>query len=199
MSESVRRLEAYVLTTFASEPTGHDHYHMFQVRDMALRIAETEGGDTGIIELAALAHDIGDKKFYPDRLEGEAATRAALESSGVPAETAERVMHIVGSVSFSGGKVPESLEGKIVQDADRLFALGAVGIARAFAFGGSRSRPMYDPDNKDSASTVGHFYEKLLLLKERLNTKTAAAIAEDRHAFMEEFLRRFYEEWNTKL
>ncbi len=214
MREHIQKLEAKVKELLSGEGTGHDWYHIKQVRDMALRIAETEGGDKELIELAALAHDIGDRKFHASEEEGEAKTRKILEACGLSARTVDTVMDIVHNVSFKGAASSNSmasLEGKIVQDADRLYALGAIGVARAFAYGGWKQRPLYDPEaetdlNKGvdeyyknpAASTVHHFYEKLFLLKDRMNTTTAKRIAEKRHKVMEDFLKQFYAEWDGK-
>lgn len=130
MRETIDRVERRVKEILSGESTGHDWYHIKQVRDMALRIAEKEGGDRDVVELGALVHEVGDRKFYPNKEEGIAATRKVLAEAEVPGETLEKVMHIAETISFSGGKIPDSLEGKIVQDADRVFALGAIGIAR---------------------------------------------------------------------
>jgi uncharacterized protein len=137
-------------------------------------------------------------------------SKNATKEFEIPDDLQEKVLAIIDSMSFSSGKVPESLEGKIVQDADRLDSIGAIGIARAFAFGGSKNRPMYQPEvghelHSDfetyanaKSHTINHFYEKLLLLKSRLHTPTAIHIGEERHAFMEQFLNQFYREWNGK-
>ncbi|HUO56355.1 MAG TPA: HD domain-containing protein [Candidatus Paceibacterota bacterium] len=166
-----------------------------------------------LVELAALAHDVGDRKFYATEEEGEQKTITLLAESGVQSDVSEKIMDIIRKLSFKGAGVADdmpTLEGMIVQDADRLYALGAIGIARAFAYGGAKGRPIYDPEippenhhSKDAyytsvSPTINHFYEKLLLLKDRMNTKTARMIAEKRHVFMQEFLDRFYAEWDAK-
>lgn len=197
MGEEIRKVEGRVKEILSGEATGHDWYHIQHVRDMALRINAKEGGDQHVVELAALVHEIGDRKFYPDKAEGLAATRKVLMDAGVLGETMEKVMHIADTISFSGGKIPESLEGKIVQDADRMFAQGAIGIARAFAFGSKKDRMIYDPEKKVS-TTIQHFYDKLLLLKDMMNTKTGKEIAQERHEYMEDFLKQFYAEWGEK-
>ena len=138
MQDILLRVEGKVKELLAGEATGHDWYHVKQVRDMSLRIAKVEGGDTELIELAALAHDVGDRKFFGSEAEGEAVTRKVLSECGVDSEMLEKVMDIVNRVSFKGAGVLDdmpTLEGKIVQDADRLYALGAIGIARTFAYG----------------------------------------------------------------
>lgn len=198
MGEEIRKVEEKVKEILSGEATGHDWYHIQQVRDMALRINAKEGGDNVVVELAALAHEIGDRKFYPEKSEGLAATRKALVEAGVPGDVVEKVMHIADTISFSGGKIPESLEGRIVQDADRMFALGAIGIARAFAFGGNKERMIHDSSSKNAPTTINHFYEKLLLLKDKMNTATGKEIAASRHKYMEDFLQRFHAEWEGK-
>ena len=213
MRDIIEKVEAKVKELLSNEATGHDWWHLKQVRDMALRIAQTEGGDLELIELAALAHDIGDRKFFASEEEGEERTRQVLTDCGVSQELLERVMDIVHRVSFKGAGSADdmpTLEGKIVQDADRLYALGAIGIARTFAYGGAKGRPIHDPHNvpnlhktKDTyyastSPTINHFYEKLLLLKDRMHTQTAKEIAKGRHQFLEEFLERFAAEWDAK-
>lgn len=199
MRDVIEKAQARVKELLIHESTGHDWYHIKQVRDLAMRIAGVEGGDKEIIELAALVHDVGDHKFYPTKEEGQAVTRKVLEDAGATPEVVEKVMSIVGTMSFSTGKVPETFEGKIVQDADRIFALGAIGIARAFAFGGKKDRLIYDPERpQDFSTTIGHFYEKLLTLKDKLNTKTGKEIAQTRHHYIEKFLKQFYDEWEGK-
>jgi uncharacterized protein len=182
---------------------------------MALRIAEKEGGDKALIEIAALVHDIGDYKLHDNEEAGHAATPALLKACGVPQELAERVVYIAHRVSFKGVDVPDdmsTLEGKIVQDADRLDAIGAIAIARVFTYGGAKGRAIYNPEipltfkqtseeymskNKQSSS-FHHFFEKLLYLKDRIHTQTARNIAEQRHKFMEEYIEQFKKEWEAK-
>ncbi len=213
MQETIKKVEMAVKELLTGEGTGHDWYHIKQVRDMALRIAAIEGGDKELIELAALAHDVGDRKFYPTPEAGEAATRELLQRCGVSAEMTEKVMDIVDRVSFKGARVQDdmsTLEGKIVQDADRLYALGAIGVARCFAYGGSKGRPLYNPEEKllqatdveqyykNVTSSLAHFQEKLFHLKERIHTKTARTIAEERDAYLHDFYDRFMAEWEAK-
>ncbi len=214
MRDVIERVEVRVKELFSGDATGHDWWHVKQVRDMALRIAQAEGGDVELVELAALSHDMGDRKFFESEDAGREMTRKTLAECGVPADLLEKVLDIAQRVSFKGAASVDdmpTLEGKIVQDADRLYALGAIGIARAFAYGGAKNRPMYDPETdavltksgeeyytKPSSSTIHHFYEKLLLLKDRMHTDTAKKIAEGRHEFMETFLKRFMDEWDAK-
>ena len=195
------------------EGSGHDWWHVVRVINNAKTIAKTEGGDIFIIELGALMHDIADHKFHKgDMTVGPRITRELLTEIGVADDIVGKVAYIVENVSFKGGlniHKMQSIEGKIVQDADRLDALGAIGIARTFAFGGAMGKEIYNPAKKPSkftsidevqkdltqGHTINHFYEKLLLLKDKLNTSTAKKIAERRHVFMESYLKQFYAEW----
>ncbi|MFD2445768.1 HD domain-containing protein [Bacillus sp. CGMCC 1.16607] len=194
-----------------NDSTGHDWFHVDRVRNNALHIYEQEQkGDRFIIEMAALLHDISDEKLNESKEEGQQILQSLLEGLQLPNEITTRVKEIIDSISFSGGEKKEltSWEAKIVQDADRLDAIGAIGIARTFAYGGKKGQPLYHPDfevrenmsieeyRNGKSSSIHHFYEKLLLLKDRLNTESAKSIAEKRHAYMEEFLSQFYQEWN---
>lgn len=173
-----------------------------------MRIWEAEGGDRDIVELAAMLHDVDDRKLFGG--DPDLCTHARMIMGGDFDEvTKGAVCAIIRNISFKGtdSKVPDSLEGKIVQDADRLDAIGAIGIARAFAYGGSKGRKMYDPADRpkldmgeeqyfaNTGTTVNHFYEKLLLLKDMMNTNTGKAMAQHRHDVMENFLTEFYDEW----
>jgi len=166
---------------------GHDTAHSLRVYKNALEIAGNEPGcDMTVVSLAALLHDVDDHKLFNH--ENNENAREFLSNSGVPNEKIEEICSVINSVSFSKnrGKKPETIEGKIVQDADRLDAMGAIGIARTFAFGGEHGRSIEE--------SVMHFHEKLLLLKDEMNTESARKIAESRHAFLEEFLSHYYEE-----
>ncbi len=212
--EVVRRTAEWVRGRLEGEGTGHDWWHVDRVRKTALRLAAEEGADGFVVELAALLHDVADHKFHGgDDTVGPRVAREWLRSLGVDGDTTDHVCEIVGGVSYRGAGVPTPMrtaEGKVVQDADRLDAVGAVGIARAFAFGGSRGRPLHDPNEPPVAhasfeaykasggSTVNHFHEKLLLLRERMNTAAARRVAEGRHRFMEEYLERFHAEWDGR-
>lgn len=197
---------------FEHDTTGHDWWHVYRVTRLALHIGKCEGANIGLVEPAALTHDTDDWKLsggkgYPNAIR-------ILSSAGYTKQQVTDILAIVEQVSFKGAGVdttPSSLEAKVVQDADRLDAIGAIGIARAFAFGGSKNRPIFLPDvepvfhrNFDEykaaiGHTINHFYEKLLLLKDRMNTPTAKAIARERHDFMVSFLHQFYKEWDFKL
>ena len=202
---------AFVKQQLAADATGHDWWHVHRVWKMALTLAEQEGGDLFVIQLSALLHDIADWKFHDgDDKKGEVVAREWIVSRGVDEEIVKQVCQIISQVSFKGAGVEvqmHTLEGKIVQDADRLDALGTIGIARAFAYGGYKGRQMYNPDvapikhqtfeqyKANQGTTLNHFYEKLFLLKDRMNTATAKEIAEERHRYMEEFVERFKKEW----
>lgn len=214
MSGPISAIAATVRSRMEGEGSGHDWWHVYRVWQMAKRLAGEEGANLEIVELAALCHDIADWKFRDgDDTAGPRETRELLEKHGVDDATIDAVCEIVATLSFKGAGVSsemKSIEGKCVQDADRLDAIGAIGIARAFAYGGHAGRPMHDPEHavvlhatseayKTSKSpTIAHFHEKLLLLKDRMQTATGRRIAEERHAFMETFLARFQEEWEGK-
>jgi uncharacterized protein len=203
--------EEFVKKQMVADSTGHDWFHVDRVRDNALRIAEREKqGDRFIIEMAALLHDIPDEKLNSSIQEGQNKLSDFLEGIPLSTDLSLKITEVINSISFRGGerKTMSSWEAKIVQDADRLDAVGAIGIARVFAFGGKKGQPIYHPDitirekmtleeyRHGKSSSIHHFYEKLLLLKDLLNTDTAKTMAEDRHRFMEEFLSQFYQEWN---
>ncbi|MBE7008042.1 MAG: HD domain-containing protein [Ruminococcaceae bacterium] len=180
---------AYIQDLFRGNSGGHDAAHSLRVYRNALLIAEGEPGcDTEIIALAALLHDADDHKLF--QTEGNANARSFLNAQKVAPEKIERICEAINAVSFSQnrGRRPETLEGRIVQDADRLDALGAIGIARTFAYGGEHGRSLDE--------SVAHFHEKLLLLKDELNTETARRLAEPRHAFLERFLEEYEKESN---
>jgi uncharacterized protein len=204
--------EAFARAALAHDSSGHDWSHVERVRRVAQTIAHAERADRFICALAALLHDVADYKIAGDEATGLARVRGWLEAHSADTATTDRVMDIIATMSFAGGERPAmtTLEGKIVQDADRLDAIGAVGVARAFAFGGAKGRAMHDPTQAPrermsveeyrapSAPTINHFYEKLLLLKDRMNTPFARQMAEQRHQFMLTFLDQFYAEWDGR-
>lgn len=208
------RIAEKVKKDLENEGSGHDWWHVYRVWKMAKRIAKEESADTFVVELAVLLHDIKDWKFHNgDESVGPKVARELFTEQGVPIKIIDHVCEIIQTVSFKGaGVVTEmkTLEGKVVQDADRLDAIGAIGIARAFAYGGSKNRPVYNPNQKpvlhqmqeevfkSESPTINHFYEKLLLLKDRMNTKTGKKIAKERHEFMEKYLERFFKECEGK-
>jgi len=205
--------ENYIRQTFETEGSGHDWWHIYRVWKLAVQIQKNEGGDLFIIEMAALLHDLDDWKLKSgNHLENK--TQQWLEKLEVTKVEKAKIIEVIQQVSFKGAGVETpalSAEAKIVQDADRLDAIGAIGIARTFAYGGNKNRLIYKPEIKpemhenfeayknSTAPTINHFYEKLLLLKERLNTDSAKEIAKGRHKFMEDFLQRFFEEWEGKI
>lgn len=202
--------ESFARDVLTGESSGHDWWHIQRVRSLARTIAEAERADVFICELAALLHDIADPKISGDWATGLARVRDWLAVHDVPGDASERVIEIIATISFAGGSkpVPRTLEGRVVQDADRLDAIGAIGIARAFAYGGAHGRVLYDPEVAPRATmtaeeyrghqtpTVNHFYEKLLSLKERMNTEYARRLADHRHQVMQAFLDEFYAEWD---
>lgn len=190
--EAVRN---YVYREFSGEGTGHDFFHLERVVKTALRIARQEDADLFMTELAAWLHDVGDHKLNNGVDRSEEQIAAILNELKTPDDVIRNVIEIVSQVSFSKGKKAESLEAKIVQDADRLDAIGAIGLARVFAFGGSKNREIHNPKHPDQ-TTIQHFYDKLLKLKDLMNTATAQQIALDRHIYLEAFLERFYKEWH---
>lgn len=183
---------------FASDSSGHDFAHTLRVCRMAERIARQEGANVPLVKLAALLHDVDDHKLSPDTADTKSRAAAFLQSQSVDAETAKTVLRIIGQVSFSRNTLPpDTLEGKCVQDADRLDAMGAIGIARTFAYGGAHGRPVYVPG--DDRCSIAHFYEKLLLLKDRMNTPAGKALAEERDRFLRTFLDTFLSEWSDEI
>ncbi|MFC7365475.1 MULTISPECIES: HD domain-containing protein [Bhargavaea] len=181
---------------FGEDATGHDVRHTLRVYRMAMRLADAEGADRELVGLAAMLHDADDPKLF-DSGDGLPNARAFMAEQGIGSAQTEAVCTIIDEVSFSknGGKRPSTVEGMVVQDADRLDAIGAIGIARTFAFGGNRGQPIHDPD-RDTGTSIAHFHEKLLKLKDLMNTEEARRIAEERHRYMEAFLEEFHEEWN---
>ncbi|HAL49824.1 MAG: Metal dependent phosphohydrolase [Candidatus Uhrbacteria bacterium GW2011_GWD2_41_121] len=207
----IQKTAQYAKETLFGDASGHDWWHVYRVWKSAINIAKGEKADLFIVEITALLHDIADYKLHDgDDSIGPRKAREWLESLSVDADAIDHVASIIANMSFKGAGVEsklETLEGRIVQDADRLDAIGAIGIARTFAYGGSKGREMYDPEVKpemhtsfdkyknNSSPTINHFYEKLLLLKDLMNTETAKQIAKDRHEFMEGYLDEFYKEW----
>ena len=208
--EIIDRAAAYVREKFENEYSGHDWFHTLRVFKTATRIAEAEGADLVTVQLAALLHDVDDRKLSPETYEDKANAREFLSENNVDSGKIEGICRIIGEISFAENCVPSTLEGKCVQDADRLDAIGAIGIARAFAYGGNHNRLMYHPDIapnpnmsreeyvKSNSTTVNHFHEKLFKLTDMMNTDTAKAIAKERDAYMRDFLAKFLDEWEGK-
>ena len=192
----IEEAKAFAKEIFAGDASGHDFDHTLRVFRTATRIAKEEGADILTVQLAALLHDVDDHKLSPETSDGKLRAAEFLHSHGVGKERTAHIIKIIDTISFSANKgAPDSIEGKCVQDADRLDAIGAIGIARTFAFGGSRGRAIYDPAGEDKTTSIQHFYDKLLLLKDRMNTRTGKAMALQRHEYMLGFLEEFYREW----
>lgn len=202
--------ESFVKSILGEDNSGHDWWHIQRVRTTALQIAKVENADLLIVELAALLHDIDDWKVAGEYT-GQSRARRWLGDSNADPGIIERVCEVIDGVSFKGANVNTTTsdpECKVVQDADRLDAIGAIGIARTFAYGGSRGRGIYNPEippvmhnnfnqyQKSNAPTINHFYEKLLLLKDLMQTETGRVYAKQRHEFMLRYLDQFYAEWN---
>ncbi len=209
----LQRTAAYIKAEFSADSSGHDWWHIYRVWKNAITICEQEGGDGFIVQLAALLHDLDDWKFNEAGDETPHRAKAWLDSLAIDPSVTDAVCRIIMHISYKGAGVEnkmDSLEGFIVQDADRLDAIGAIGIGRAFAYGGWKNRPLYDPElppqlhqtfeqyKNSKSATINHFYEKLLLLKDMMNTTTAKRIAEQRHAVMVQFLEQFMNEWEGK-
>ena len=207
----IEKTIVFVKDILEADASGHDWYHIERVYKLAQIIAKEEGGDRFIIEMAALLHDVADEKLNESEEAGLKRVDNYLTSLHISSEEQMHILHIIMNMSYKGGhggKV-ETLEGKIVQDADRLDALGAIGIARTFAYGGAKGRLMYDPMvppreamtkeeyRKSNDPSLNHFYEKLLKLKDLMNTECAKRLAEERHLYMEQFIEQFMKEWNV--
>jgi len=210
--KTIEKTRRHVESLLAGDGSGHDWWHVYRVWNVAGKLAQAEGADRSVVELAALLHDIADWKFHDgDDAIGPRKAREWLENQRTDENTIHHVCDIVATISYKGAGVAtpmRTLEGKVVQDADRLDAIGAQGIARTFAYGGHKNRLIYHPGQKpvlhrsfeeykkNDGHTINHFYEKLLLLKDRMNTEAGRKMAEERHLFMEQFLDRFFREWN---
>lgn len=211
----LKQTEVHVRNALEGESSGHDWWHVYRVWKTAIYIGECEEADQFVVQLAALLHDIGDWKAHEGDISiGPRLAREWLERLQVSKSVILEVCDIVQTISFKGAGVKSPMkttEGMVVQDADRLDAIGAIGIVRACAYGGHKGREIYNPNippqlhisfeeyKKNKSPTINHFYEKLLLLKDRMNTDTAKKMAESRHKFMEQFLERFFEEWDGKV
>ncbi|GAA4762040.1 MULTISPECIES: HD domain-containing protein [Flavobacterium] len=203
---------AFVKKQLEGAEGGHDWFHIERVYKNSLLIANGEDCNLTVVKLGALLHDIADSKFHGgDETVGPKTARIFLENENTDEETIQHVINIIENISFKGGNFEKKFNSKeleIVQDADRLDAIGAIGVARAFNYGGFKNRALYNPEiqpnfnmtkeeyKKSESPTLNHFYEKLLLLKDKMNTETGKKIAEERHEFMEQFLSQFYAEWD---
>ena len=210
MQDAIERTEEYVKQNMKEyKDATHDWFHIERVWKTAKKIAQEEGADMFIVEMAALLHDIDDFKFNENGT--TLKSKSWLESLGLDSDTIDKIVHIVENISFKGSAEEnkiQTLEGKVVQDADRLDAIGAFGVACAFTYAGYKNIPIFNPAveirnnmsfdeyKKNEGSAINHFHEKLLLLKDRMNTKTGKFLAEDRHNFMETYLKQFFKEAN---
>jgi uncharacterized protein len=208
----INKTKDYVKSKLDGEGTGHDFWHILRVYKTSIYIGEKENADLFVVELAALLHDIADWKFNEGSTDmGSKLSKEWLEGLGVEDCIIDKITKIIGTMSFKGGTTnanQETIEGKVVQDADRLDALGAIGIGRAFAYGGYKERELHNPNiapqkynsfeeyKKSTGTTTNHFYEKLLLLKDLMNTETGKSMAKERHKFMEDYLDQFFREWD---
>ena len=215
MSDIIRRTADFVQKELYGAEGGHDWWHINRVWNLSKHIALTEKADLLVVELGALLHDIADSKFHSgDETIGPLKAGNFLKSLNVDSDIIAHIENIITNISFKGGRVKQtfqSIELDIIQDADRLDAMGAIGIARTFNYGGHKNREIYNPHiepnlnmtkeeyKNSSAPSINHFYEKLLLLKDRMNTETGRKMAERRHQFMEDYLNEFYSEWKGEL
>ena len=213
--EIINKTIGFVKDTLADAEGGHDWFHTLRVFNNSLFISKNESVDTFVVSLGALLHDIADSKFHNgDETIGPKVAREFLFEQNVDSKIIEHVVNIIENISFKGGKHNQNFrspELDVIQDADRLDSMGAIGIARTFSYGGYKNRGIYDPDvhpnlamtkeeyKKSTAPSLNHFYEKLLLLKDRMNTSTGKVMAMHRHKYMEEFLDEFFQEWNGVL
>lgn len=200
----------FVKNTFHDDYSGHDYFHTLRVYKMATRIAEQENADLVVVQLAAILHDVDDIKLSPETYANKDRAVDFLRKHSISEAMIKKICNIISDVSFRGtdSTTPETIEGKCVQDADRLDAMGAIGIARAFAYGGNHNRIIYNPEikpilNMDAdkyqshiSTTINHFYEKLFQLKELMNTDTAIRIAEQRENYMKIYISEFLDEWD---
>lgn len=207
----IKSAREFVNAELGGDSSGHDWWHVHRVTELAKKIAGIENANIFICELAALLHDIADEKLNQDEATGVNKVKTWMVNNRVDEESATHILEIITTMSFKGGtqkKEMSTLEGKIVQDADRLDAMGAMGISRTFCYSGFKGRLIHHPDMKPrenltleeyrsgNDTSIMHFYEKLLKLKDTINTKTAKELAEGRHQFIETFLEQFYEEWD---
>jgi uncharacterized protein len=212
-NDIIQKTTEYIKQEFGDDSSGHDWWHIYRVWKNAITICRYEKADVFVVQLAALLHDLDDWKFNESEDETPQHAKAWMESCQIDTRIIEKVCEIIMHISYKGANVEnkmKSVEGFIVQDADRLDAIGAIGIGRAFAYGGYKNRPMYDPESSNQmhasfeeyknskSATINHFHEKLLLLKDMMNTSTAKRIAEQRHEVMLRFLDQFMNEWEGR-
>lgn len=206
----IEKIEAFVQAKFQEDATGHDWHHIQRVRKLALHIAKQEEANLHLVEIIALLHDVIDDKLIVDKTAAEEELKAVLRSVELSDAQINEILTIIDNIGFKGGngEILPSVEARIVQDADRLDALGAIGIARTFMYSGAKGQAMYDPKiavretmsyeqyRKEKSTAINHFFEKLFLLKDTLHTDTAKQIAKERHQYMQSFVAQFMKEWN---
>ncbi len=206
----ITNLENYVRNIHSGDSSGHDWYHIDRVRNLAVHLARKEKADEFIVECSALVHDVIDDKLHTDLISQKEQLVETLSNLLQNSDQVKDIIYIIENISFKGGNgvIPNTLEGKIVQDADRLDAIGAIGVARTFAYGGKKNRSMFNPNfeirenmtleeyRSDQSSSLHHFYEKILKLKELMNTPSAYEMAKERHSYVENFIEQFMKEWN---
>lgn len=206
----ISEAERFCKSELEHDTSGHDWWHIHRVVQMAQRLAREEGADSFICTIAALLHDVADEKLNDSKESGLLKVRNWLEEQQLQQDELEHIMEIISNMSYNGGTNPpmRTLEGQVVQDADRLDAIGAIAIARAFQYAGWKGHPIHDPNlppresmtaeeyRNGKTTAINHFYEKLLKLKDRVNTPSAKVIAEERHRYMEQYVERFYKEWD---
>jgi len=195
MDNKIEEVKYYVKNILSLEATGHDYFHSLRVMNNAIQISRDLDVDIELIKLACLTHDLIDKKVSENIELSKKELLEKLSSLGYKETRIDNVINIIENVSYSKGNVPSTLEGKIVQDADRLDALGAIGIARTFAYGGNNNRLIYNPGSSDDSDSIYHFYDKLFKLTSLMNTKNARLIASKRTDLMKDYLDCFYKEW----
>ncbi|MCF3941546.1 HD domain-containing protein [Oceanobacillus alkalisoli] len=191
----LKEIREFTYQLFHDDPTGHDYEHMRRVAVLAKEIAKKEDGDLCLCEAAGWLHDVGDRKLFPDPHQAINEMNVFLDCISIPIRTKNEINHVISTISFKTGKTPSTWTGKIVQDADRLDAIGAIGIARTFQYGGANNQLIYKQG--DSHTSIQHFHDKLLKIKDRLHTSYAKQIAEERHRWMLLFLDQFHKEWGT--
>lgn len=203
----------FIKDIFKNDGSGHDFYHSLRVYNIATSICKEENADLEIVQLASLLHDIDDYKLFGGKIGSCSRAKEFLEANNISTKKINAICEIISSISFKGKdtQIPKTIEGKIVQDADRLDAIGAIGIARVFAYGGSINRAIYIPEEKPledmneeeyynhKGTSINHFYEKLLKLRGLMNTETAKKLAESRNKYMQDFLNEFFLEWEGKI
>ncbi|RED55715.1 uncharacterized protein DFP95_11641 [Cohnella lupini] len=209
----MKAAERFCKSELEHDPSGHDWWHIHRVVQMADRMAREENADSFICALAALLHDVADEKLNESKESGLRKVQDWLEGQAMAEEERSHVLEIISTMSYNAGANPpmRTIEGKVVQDADRLDAIGAIAIARTFVYAGWKGHPIHDPNlppresmtpgeyRHDKSTAINHFHEKLLKLKDRVNTPSARRIAEERHRYMEQYVERFYEEWEGRI